>query len=75
MRSALLVFLLCFTMWSPPALQGMADNAPRGTGSTFEERQAAEKTSRSRYRNLEVVSLVLILAVGGGAILWAVRRK
>ena len=66
---------MCFTLWSPPNLQGMADNAPRGTTSSFEERQAAEKTSRSRYRDLEIVSLVLILAVGGAAILWAVRRK
>jgi hypothetical protein len=31
--------------------------------------------SRSRYRDLEVASLVLIIIVGGAAILWAVRKK
>jgi hypothetical protein len=31
--------------------------------------------SRSRYRDLEVASLVVILVAGGAAILWAVRRR
>ena len=75
MRSALLAFLFCLMLWPPPHLQGASDNVPQGTTSTLQERQAAEKTSRSRYRNLEVASLVLIVAVGGAAILWAVRRR
>lgn len=75
MRSVLLALLFCLLLWPHPQLQGAPDNVPRGTASTFEERQAAEKTSRSRYRDLEVASLVLIVAVGGGAILWAVRRR
>jgi hypothetical protein len=74
MRSAFLVLLLCLALWAPPILQGAKDNAPRGA-ATYEERSAAEKMSRSRYRGLEVASLVLILVVGGAAILWAVRKK
>jgi hypothetical protein len=42
---------------------------------TYEDRATAEKMSRSRYRNLEVASLVVILVAGGAAILWAVRRR
>ena len=62
----LALFLLLFSP-SPAA----ADNAATGT---FEERAAAEKMSRSRYRNLEVASLVVILVAGGVAVYWAVRR-
>jgi hypothetical protein len=54
----------------PPA--GATDNAKSGT---FEERAAAERSSRSRYRNLEVASLIVILAAGGGAIYWAISRR
>ena len=42
---------------------------------TYEDRAIAEKMSRSRYRDLEVASLVVILVAGGAAILWAVRRR
>jgi hypothetical protein len=55
-------------------LQGAPDNTHRGA-ATYEERSKAEKMSRSRYRDLEVASLVLIIVVGGAAILWAVRKK
>lgn len=75
MRSALLAFLVCLALSIPVRLHGAPDNVNRGAMSTFEERQAAEKTSRSRYRTLEVASLVLIVVTGGAAILWAVRRK
>jgi hypothetical protein len=75
MRSALLAFFLCFALLSPPDILGSPDNSQNGAPSTLEKRQAAEKTSRSRYRVLEIASLVLIVAVGGGAILWAVRKK
>ncbi|MBI5418739.1 MAG: hypothetical protein HZA60_01495 [Deltaproteobacteria bacterium] len=74
MRSAIFALLLCLALWAAPPAPGSGDNVSRGI-ATFEERAAAEKMSRSRYRNLEVASLVLILIVGGGAILWAVRRK
>ena len=48
------------------------DNVKAGT---YEVRATAEKMSRSRYRDLEVASLVVILIAGGAAILWAVRRR
>lgn len=48
------------------------DNGGEGT---YQDRAAAEKMSRSRYRDLEVASLVVILVAGGAAILWAVRRR
>jgi hypothetical protein len=41
----------------------------------YEDRATAEKMSRSRYRGLEVASLVVILVAGGAAIFWAVRRR
>jgi hypothetical protein len=74
MKSAIPALLLCLALLVPPPLQGATDNSPLGA-ATYQERSAAEKMSRSRYRNLEVASLVLILLVGGGAILWAVRKK
>ncbi len=74
MRSAFLALLLCLVLWTPPILQAAPDNARRGPPN-YAERSEAEKTSRSRYRNLEVASLVLIIVVGGAAILWAVRKK
>jgi hypothetical protein len=43
--------------------------------STYEQRASAEKRSRSRYRRLEVASAVVIIAAGGAAILWVIRRK
>lgn len=46
-----------------------------GDTATYEDRATAEKMSRSRYRDLEVASLVVILLAGGAAILWAVRRR
>ncbi|HEY7528288.1 MAG TPA: hypothetical protein VH660_03990 [Candidatus Deferrimicrobiaceae bacterium] len=74
MRSAWLALLFCFALWAPPFLHGAADNSPTGA-ATYEKRSAAEKMSRSRYRDLEVASLVLIVIAGGAAILWAVRKK
>lgn len=74
MRSAIIALLLCLAISSPPILLGAPDNAPRGA-ATYEERTAAEKMTRSRYRRLEVASLVLIVVVGGAAILWTIRKK
>jgi hypothetical protein len=64
----LLLFCLCSGALAVSAVDG-----PKGT--TFEVRAAAEKESRSRYRDLEVASLVIILVAGGAATLWAIRRK
>jgi len=70
--SALAVLLLSFHLFLVPSSLAAARN---DKGMTFEDRAAAEKMSRSRYRDLEVTSLVIILVVGGGAIYWAVRRR
>jgi hypothetical protein len=51
-----------------------AKNDTRGARA-YQERAAAEQNTRSRYRRLEWASLVLILAAGGAAIFWAVRRR
>lgn len=66
--------LLILSLVSAPLFPVRADNVTGGTRS-YEKRAAAEKNTRSRFRRLEVASLVLILAAGGAAILWAVRRK
>jgi len=70
--TALAILLLVFLplLFSPAV--AATDNA---RGGTFEERAAAERMSRSRYRNLEVASLLVILAAGGGAIYWAISRR
>ena len=69
---ALAVFLLALCLYFVPHCAAATE---KGQGMTFEDRAAAEKMSRSRYRDLEVASLIIILVVGGGAILWAVRRR
>ena len=67
--SALLIALcLLFSLPSFAATEN-------GKEGTYENRATAEKMSRSRYRDLEVASLVVILVAGGAAILWAVRRR
>jgi hypothetical protein len=68
LSALLLALCLLFCLASSAA----TDNDKTGT---YENRATAEKMSRSRYRNLEVASLVVILVAGGAAILWAVRRK
>jgi len=65
-----LLLSLCLLFSPPPS--AAADNVKAGT---YEDRATAEKMSRSRYRGLEVASLVVILVAGGAAILWAVRRR
>ena len=68
LSALLLALCLLFSLPSSAA----TDNIKAGT---YEDRATAEKMSRSRYRDLEVASLVVILVAGGAAILWAVRRK
>ena len=68
----LLALCLLFSLPSPLPSSAATDNDKSGT---YEDRAAAEKMSRSRYRDLEVASLVVILLGGGAAILWAVLRK
>jgi len=77
MRPCLRTILLSILLLLPsilPLSARAADNVPAGPG-TFEQRAAAEKETRSRYRDLEVGSLVFILVAGGGILFWAVRRK
>ena len=68
------MLFLCLFLLAAPSFPATANSVARGAGA-YAERAAAEKDSRSRYRTLEWTSLVLILAVGGAAIFWAVRRK
>jgi hypothetical protein len=68
LSALLLALCLLLSLPSPAA----TDN---GKAGSYEDRATAEKMSRSRYRNLEVASLVVILVAGGAAILWAVRRR
>ena len=67
---AVLLVAACLLL-VPPAFSAAAN----GKGMTFEDRAEAERVSRSRYRDLEVASLVIIVVAGAGAILWAVRRR
>ncbi|HEU5359911.1 MAG TPA: hypothetical protein VFU42_02010 [Candidatus Deferrimicrobiaceae bacterium] len=72
--AAIASLLLVLSLATGPALPVLADNAGEGT-TAFKERAAAEKSARSRFRRLEITSLVLILVAGGAVILWTVRRK
>jgi len=77
MRPRLRTFLLSLLLLLPFLLAVSAyaaDNVPAGAGA-FEQRAAAEKATRSRYRDLEVGSLVFFLLAGGGILFWALRRK
>ena len=67
---SVLLLALCLLLCLPSS--AATDNSKEGT---YEDRAIAEKMSRSRYRDLKVASLVIILVAGGGAILWAVRRR
>jgi len=67
---AALILSLCLF---PEPLPLSAMDTPREP--TFEDRAAAEKLSRSRYRRFEVASLVIIFAAGAGAAFWAIRRR
>lgn len=74
-RRPLAALLLCGALAAHPLPAASADNLVSPGGPTFEQRAAVEKASRSRYRDLEIASLVLILAAGGVAIWWTFRRK
>ena len=64
--------LLAICLLFPPPSSAATDN---GKARTYQDRATAERMSRSRYRDLEVASLVVIIIAGGAAILWTVRRK
>jgi len=72
--AAFTLLLLLLSLVAAPSLPVHADNV-EGGATAYKERAAAEKDTRSRFRRLEVASLVLILVAGGGAIIWAIRRK
>jgi hypothetical protein len=67
-------FLLFLATLIPLASASFGGDAATETHS-FERRAVAERTSRSRFRRLEVASLVLIIVCGGAVTLWAIRRK
>lgn len=69
---ALSALLLALCLLFPLPSSAATDNGKEGT---YEDRATAERMSRSRYRDLEVASLIVILVAGGAAIFWAVRRK
>jgi hypothetical protein len=69
---ALSALLLSLLLLLPVASHAVKDD---GKATTYEKRATVERMSRSRYRDLEVASLVIILVAGGAAILWAVRRR
>ena len=71
-RRILSALLLAFCLLLSLPSSAVTDT---GTAGTYEDRAIAEQLSRSRYRDLEVASLVVILVAGGAAILWAVRRR
>jgi len=66
--------LLCLALLVPAAPVFAAGGSGTDVRS-FEQRAEVERSSRSRFRRLEVASLVLILVCGGAVVLWAVRRK
>jgi hypothetical protein len=70
--AALAIFFLAMPLAFAYPATAATDNEKAGI---FEQRAAAEKMSRSRYRNLEAASLLVILAAGGGAIYWAISRR
>lgn len=70
--AALAALLLVLALFFAVPASAATDN---GKAPTFEDRAAAERMSRSRYRDLEVASLVVILVAGAGAVLWTFRRK
>ncbi len=72
-RRLFLPVLLGFVLWAPGG--GRAEDNAAGLEKRYEQRAEAEKATRSRYRRLEWASLVIILAVGGGVILWATRKR
>ncbi|MGB7972707.1 MAG: hypothetical protein WCF31_12160 [Candidatus Deferrimicrobiaceae bacterium] len=68
------LLFFCFFLLTAPPLPVSANNVAGGA-KRYQERTSAEHNTRTRYRRLEWASLVLILAAGGAAIFWVVRRK
>ncbi len=73
---ALAAALLLLALLAPLSARSADPPGRRGPGvASYEQRSSAEKTSRSRYRRLEVASAILIILGGGAAIYWAIRKK
>lgn len=72
-RAAVAVLFLLFALAAAPSPSARPDVAR--TAKAYAERATAEHSARTRFRRLEIASLVLILIAGGAAILWTVRRK
>jgi len=71
---AITLLFLFLSLMTVTSLTAHANDVTGGARA-YEERAAAEKHTRSRFRRLEWASLVLILFAGGAAIYWVVRRK
>jgi hypothetical protein len=74
MRVLFLALLIGQVLPRDPLARAQQDNVRRGP-SVYENRARTEKTTRSRYRRLEVASAVLIIAAGGVTILLMGRRR
>jgi len=72
--ASIAALLLCLALLAPAGPVFPAGGSGTDTRS-FAQRAEAERSSRSRFRRLEVASLVLILVCGGAVVLWAIRRK
>lgn len=75
LRAAVLVALLLGAALPGAIADSGSRDGAQPDAPTYEERAKAEKTSRSRYRRLEVASAILIIAAGSAAILWVIRRR
>lgn len=72
--AAVALLFLLLSLMAPPLLPARAKTGAGGA-TAYQERADAEKSARYRFRRLEWASLVLILAAGGAAIFWVIRRK
>jgi hypothetical protein len=66
----LLVLLPAHAPADPPR-----DGKEPPPATSFEDRREVEREARSRFRRLEVSSLVLIAVCAGAAAWWTLRKK
>lgn len=74
-RAAAAALLLIPLLLASSAAGNASPAASDPAAPSYEQRASAEKTSRTRYRKLEIASAILIIGCGGAVIFWAVRRK